>query len=630
MTEVNRLYDELFHLDLCVLAYQLYHQSVIWPLDPWYESLWLNDLTAHRRSLFMKQVRGTEKSSKKYWNDKSYDGDWRLYGGPAGIRHLGTTDRALDPIITNYGQIDPHHPGWSRDADKFVAMKAPGYVTDPIKVVEVATRKAGKDRLVNFETLVEHESGTDHLIAFEGGTGSLDNMKCAWSLMGYVLARKKVGSNWDAHIVFRGSRSGSIYHEMFSNPDWKTDLLSRTVVDKSISGKGKVARGFAATVATCLPGIKAALKALYQSMHGAPQRVTVTGHSLGGGLAAQTCAAIALGTVGRGLKSDSILNKFPWDNTKGYFFAEPPVGSTDMASAFNKHKSDSAPSSWADRCRLVYVKGDPVTEAAGNVHLTRGNWEATTLIAMMGPFYLVPLTLDQLKNVKSHLVIGTPKMLSYKRGKHNPHEILMIREGILEQIKDKLKQIKGNGKRTPLTELEQPPWGTYKSLYEMVTGGGSTHSKKVTKVTKVKKVKKANLFSDQPLHAMLKRYHFKQHFDIFLELLQRIVLERSTYGGLIGDKKKREERAKRLRIAIGFSIDPNGLAGQERKDFIVKAVGSKIGKLFDRGNYVFGENVDRYIGLGMVLSEMEENPQISLKDFLKNKEIKLCIEAKWV
>jgi hypothetical protein len=32
--------------------------------------------------------------------------------------------------------------------------------------------------------------------------------------MGYVRARKKVGPNWDAHIVFRGSRSGYIYHGM--------------------------------------------------------------------------------------------------------------------------------------------------------------------------------------------------------------------------------------------------------------------------------------------------------------------------------------------------------------------------------------------------------------------------------
>ena len=39
--EADRLYDELLHLDLCVLAYQLYHQSVIWPLDPWYEFLTL-------------------------------------------------------------------------------------------------------------------------------------------------------------------------------------------------------------------------------------------------------------------------------------------------------------------------------------------------------------------------------------------------------------------------------------------------------------------------------------------------------------------------------------------------------------------------------------------------------------
>ena len=36
----NLPYDELvFHLDLCILTYGLYSQSLIWPWDPYYERM---------------------------------------------------------------------------------------------------------------------------------------------------------------------------------------------------------------------------------------------------------------------------------------------------------------------------------------------------------------------------------------------------------------------------------------------------------------------------------------------------------------------------------------------------------------------------------------------------------------
>ena len=28
----------VYQLDLCVLAYQVYNQTLIWPLDPWFEA----------------------------------------------------------------------------------------------------------------------------------------------------------------------------------------------------------------------------------------------------------------------------------------------------------------------------------------------------------------------------------------------------------------------------------------------------------------------------------------------------------------------------------------------------------------------------------------------------------------
>ena len=49
-------YDErLYHLDLCILSYQLYTQSLLWPMDPYSEQMarpWTN-----RRDAFLARAR---------------------------------------------------------------------------------------------------------------------------------------------------------------------------------------------------------------------------------------------------------------------------------------------------------------------------------------------------------------------------------------------------------------------------------------------------------------------------------------------------------------------------------------------------------------------------------------------
>ena len=53
---------KLLHCDLCILAYQNYHQAVIWPLDPWYEVLARGG--TDRRTLFMKAVHALASPAK--------------------------------------------------------------------------------------------------------------------------------------------------------------------------------------------------------------------------------------------------------------------------------------------------------------------------------------------------------------------------------------------------------------------------------------------------------------------------------------------------------------------------------------------------------------------------------------
>ena len=75
----------------------------------------------------------------------------------------------------------------------------------------------------------------DLLYAFEGGTGDkgLAGEPHSQSLMGYVLMRWKGEHDYDVHVVFRGSRSGTASRALLEalsdedargNPDWITDM----------------------------------------------------------------------------------------------------------------------------------------------------------------------------------------------------------------------------------------------------------------------------------------------------------------------------------------------------------------------------------------------------------------------
>ena len=113
----------LLNCDLAILAYQLYHQATVWPLDPWYE------IIAHpgsdRRTTSMRTV---------HQNLPAVTGivGGSHYSGPAAIRGHGVSNANLDPILTRFEAMDPWSPVWNGDGTNFVGVQTPSYVTDPL------------------------------------------------------------------------------------------------------------------------------------------------------------------------------------------------------------------------------------------------------------------------------------------------------------------------------------------------------------------------------------------------------------------------------------------------------------------------------------------------------------------
>jgi len=189
------------NLDLCTFAYQLYHQSLCLPLDPWYDVM--SRVGSDRRENI---CRFTHDYAAKLGQNQDF------YSGPNAARGWKDSNLNLDPILTNYKNIDPQPPAFTRDGERFLAVLAPDYVTKNIKTIELVRYKSKPTSFpfsdVERIQIREYPGGEDHLIVFEGGTGIAGSTDPSWSLMGFVLMRK-TPTGYDAHIVFRGSRSGA-------------------------------------------------------------------------------------------------------------------------------------------------------------------------------------------------------------------------------------------------------------------------------------------------------------------------------------------------------------------------------------------------------------------------------------
>jgi len=603
---------KLVHCDLCILAYQNYHQSVIWPLDPWYEVL--ARVGTDRRTLFMQAVRTLA-------NPAGLTNAAMLYAGPMGTRAgFGVTSDTLDPIITNYRQIDPKLPAFTGDGEKFLVLQTPNYITDNLRRVKLAYRTGPNSTAI--VELKDYGGGTDEMIVFEGSTGVLGSTGAgAMSPMGYVLKRQsEVPGKFEVHIVFRGSRSGSAARALTQgmngpisgptgNPDWVTDMASAFVKGADVDGVGgNVAAGMVHALAQCIPGILEAVREI--AKQGDPVKVHVTGHSLGAALASTFCAALkmtragAAGTLSKKVREGQTKD-WPWDAVLGWFYALPPTADKTFCDAYARTVENTAP----------YCDGDPVVECSKSIGTmdTGGSGRAGWLLGAGG------YTAGNLEKL--------PKPASSASGE-NPHEIYLIRAALVAKL----------GKAsTPGPVRDAQPWGVYNTFRDLLDGRAANF-----KGTTIAIITRENL------RAILRSYSFAEHFDLVLQLLEGVVANKASYRGKhwastlirIGENV---QLARSLEIADDAAttdgiVDRVGTqvsimcafkaAKQQYLGLSNKAKAESDGSVDLEADDMLGQDFAVRIGLGMLLRGLAMHDQTSMADYEKLEVLRLCLETK--
>jgi len=131
--------QNVLNLDLCTLAYQLYHQSLCLPLDPWYDIM--SRPGSDRRTNIRRFTHDYAKTLGMATATDKHS-EQGFYSGPNAARGWANSNLNLDPVLTNYKQIDPKLPMFTRDGAIFLAALAPTYVTENLKAVEGIRRVA--------------------------------------------------------------------------------------------------------------------------------------------------------------------------------------------------------------------------------------------------------------------------------------------------------------------------------------------------------------------------------------------------------------------------------------------------------------------------------------------------------
>lgn len=350
------MYHELiYHLDLALLAYHAYTQTLVWPIDPYYEHM----ARAHsgRRDLFMAEVRA------RVVGEARYRGPGPTQGWP------GNPD--LDPVLMCHQRLYPWRPAFaSPDIDSWVLYSPPAAISERIAAVHVARYAPGTgdpNSCAAAPEIAEVASkpgggGTDQLYCFEGGTGCVDATPGLWSILGVVLERA-TDAGYDVHIAFRGRRSGAAARVVsearrgLGNPDLVSDLDHDALVqDVDFSVHGAVCRGTSRALKTCVPTLLASLAAIHARRGGPPGNIHVTGHGLGGGLAALFAAAVTVGqTHGPlGARLRDGLELWPWRRLRLITFSASVVGGFQFQREFNAKVF----------ARRVVVRDQPITRGA--------------------------------------------------------------------------------------------------------------------------------------------------------------------------------------------------------------------------------------------------------------------------
>jgi len=343
----------VFHLDLSILAYQTYAQSLAWPFDPYYEDRARDGMD---RDGFMDGVQG--------WAATRGTAELGAGLGVAALRGPGLLggfeDNPLhDPIVYQYSRVHPWSDTITNADGEWTEYRMPREITGPIAEVTVCARTEGEpEGAVTVQTLVPgrddaNPDAADVLLAIDGGTGDKgeEGQPASRSLMAVALLRSTGGDDYEVHIAFRGSRSGSGLRSVTGaistetaegNPDWITDLGTRLIDAPGVSTQGQVFRGIGTSVQSVYPQLFACL-AEVAGPRPPPTQVTLTGHSLGGGLAQHLASGLlqgdAFGPDGDAMPPE--LADWPWEQLKMISYGAPRVGDRDWAEPLTNDALDS-------------------------------------------------------------------------------------------------------------------------------------------------------------------------------------------------------------------------------------------------------------------------------------------------
>ncbi len=347
----------------------------------------------------------------------------QAFRGPGGTRRWPNNDR-LDPVLTDYGLVRPWWGSVVADGESSRYLAPQPAIMSPVAEVVVCEYSGLREgRPIDPVFTSRHPNPTaeaganDRLYAFEGGTGSIEGHPPAWSLVGVVLERHTGGDDYDIHIAYRGSQSGSAYRAAYQglvlergNPDWVTDMeIFKMVEDHRISPDGMLVRGFRDVVLSSLSSLVACLEDIAARNPAPPSNIRISGHSLGGGLAVQLAAALATGNVVRSMPE--AIRSWPFGDLSVTTFGAPKSGDAAFAGHFDAHVAG----------RRVWAVGDPITEFPLNSHVGR--------------------------EVALHTeVSGTDN--------HEPH---IIRQAIVQQLRWNHTGIEGS-------RLDAMPWQTFDNV----------------------------------------------------------------------------------------------------------------------------------------------------------------------
>lgn len=565
----------VLNLDLCTLAYQLYHQSLCLPLDPWYDMM--SRIGSDRRDNICR-------FTHEYAAMLGAPAGQKFYSGPNAARGWKDSNFNLDPILTNYKQLDAQLPAFTRDGEIFLNVRAPSYVTNNIKTIEGVRYRIKPTSFPFYDVEVfpirEYPSGTDHLIVFEGGTGIAGTYDPSWSLMGFVLMQK-TPSGYDAHIVFRGSRSGSSLTKTVlkaqdavgdakGNPDWITDLRSvKQIEQPAISTVGKVTEGFGKSLPTMLGPITACCKYLEQKYQ-APNHIYVTGHSLGAGLASQFVSAVLQGSYGGELRSE--VKSWPWNSTTLIAYAQPIPGDPTFAAQFDK----TSPAS-----EHYWVAGDSVVEATSN--------SIVGLFIDKGEHCGIQHKLSQVANCGD-----------------NPHEVFVIRAALLDALASKDAALAQQLSR-------ENTWAYYESCSKMLAGQPKSYVYPGAPVP--------IFVTEENVRRILQNCNFESEFACWLEqVYARMIADKSSYIGFKFESTLNDRKKLVFDIVDWMRKPPTTDITQE-----LDSLDNEY-KLID-GNLGLTDE-EKWIYCGLILSRIQKTP-LTLKDLLSKPAIKTCLESKF-